>query len=228
MNLHGTAESGDISEQTCKIHRGQPMDYICLDGDCSKLVNCCILCIKNDHWECNNDLILDKGELSDKVTIQKVNAADIENLNKDFQDFFQEMHACLTQKYKKYMSSSLMFASSEQLTLKALMTSDDLSSFKEYCQVAIEEDGQIIVTPKNNPSNTNVNVHLRDFKENLRQEMDSFASSLNEIKFCVAGEFNLKNFSWHKNIGGTILFSHRQSLYYVNVQWQNLTVGKLN
>lgn len=52
----------------CKDHN-KPVIYFCFNPHCTSSSQACILCIKNNHTKCPDDLLVDKNEVNVKVNI---------------------------------------------------------------------------------------------------------------------------------------------------------------
>lgn len=53
----------------CKIHQTRELDFYCVDPHCKEDAIGCVICIKNNHKNCNDDLIVLKEEAKDKIKI---------------------------------------------------------------------------------------------------------------------------------------------------------------
>jgi hypothetical protein len=51
----------------CTLHPNKALVYLCLDSKCSKSSLNCIICIKNEHTKCHDDLIFEKDEAAQKI-----------------------------------------------------------------------------------------------------------------------------------------------------------------
>lgn len=51
---------------TCPDHKKEIL-YICFDKACKKNPNSCVLCIKNDHIKCKDDMIVEKDKAGFKI-----------------------------------------------------------------------------------------------------------------------------------------------------------------
>ena len=58
-------------EEFCKTHPKKTLSFYCLDGKCKKQPITCILCIKNDHNQCNDDLIVARSNAEDKILLKE-------------------------------------------------------------------------------------------------------------------------------------------------------------
>lgn len=206
MESSVTAMVSMSSDEMCPTHKTRRFKYVCMDLACSKNPTCCILCVKNNHSDCDDKLIIEKQKLAKKLVLKHINSQDMEDFREDIKKILQEMHAYLTQKYKKYMSQSLDYLSSETMTLNKLITPEALKGMKTQCNIAIQESGQIVISPKIDPGKINIKEDIRSFKEDIRTLMDKFTKDLNEIKFNPGGEMTLKEFTWHKNLSKSIMF----------------------
>ncbi len=82
--------------------------YYCLEPNCKKNTLCCILCVKNDHSNCHDDLILNREEASEKIKFLK-NENDskfiINKLNRIFELKIYELNMALLRKKKFFLDS---------------------------------------------------------------------------------------------------------------------------
>ena len=53
--------------QRCKFHPLNKNLYVCLEDSCIKNPIICMICIKNNHKNCNNDLIIEKNEFVKRI-----------------------------------------------------------------------------------------------------------------------------------------------------------------
>lgn len=185
----------------CPLHPDRPVRYVCLDTTCSEKSLCCILCIKNKHQNCDDKLIIERGVLPDKILLKNVSGGEMENFKEDVRKILQEMHAYLTQKYKKYMSESLNYIGSDTMTLAQLASEETIKGLKENCNIKLDANGKVEVCPKIDPSKPTIGEDMRSFKEDIRAVVDAFARDLNDVRFTSANSMNLGDFAWHKNLG---------------------------
>lgn len=192
--------SDSPSSLMCSVHSDRPCRYVCMDISCCEPALCCILCIKNKHQSCDDKFILERESLDEQIVLKNVSGAEMENFKSDIRKILQEMHAYLTQKYKKYMGESLNYLGSDGLTLAQLSSAETLKALKENCNVKMLKDKKLEISPKIDPTKESIKNDLRSFKEDLRALVDGFAKDLNEIRFTSADGLNLKDFTWHKNL----------------------------
>lgn len=50
----------------CEAHKKKIL-YYCLDKSCKKNPSCCVICIKNDHNKCKDELLVECEEAINKV-----------------------------------------------------------------------------------------------------------------------------------------------------------------
>ena len=143
---------------------------------------------------------MERSSLAERIRLKNVSGTEMENFKEDIRKIMQEMHAYLTQKYKKYMGETMNYLGSDSLSLEQLSSPETLKGMKENCTMVVKEEGIIEVSPKIDPSKPTIKEDLRTFKEEIRTLMDSFSKNLNQIRFTSAGSISLKDFSWHKNL----------------------------
>ena len=192
--------NADSSCSFCPSHPLRPCRYICLDISCNQDPLGCILCIKNKHQNCDDKFLMERSSLTEKIRLKNISGTEMENFKEDIRKIMQEMHAYLTQKYKKYMGETLNYLASDSLSLEQLSSVETLKGLKENCTMVVKDEGIIEVCPKIDPTKPSIKEDLRTFKEDIRTLMDSFSKNLNEIRFTSMGSISLKDFSWHKNL----------------------------
>ena len=124
----------------------------------------------------------------------------MEAFKEDIRKILQEMHAYLTQKYKKYMGESLNYIGSDSLSISQLGSEETLKGLKENCNIKSVNEDKIEISPKIDPSKASIKEDLRAFKEDIRALVDSFSKDLNDVRFSTSDGINLKDFTWHKNL----------------------------
>jgi hypothetical protein len=144
---------------------------------------------------------MERDDIPHKIKLKNVSGSEMEAFKGDVRKILQEMHAYLTQKYKKYMGESLNYIGSDVMTLAQLGSEETLKGLKENCNIKSIGEGHVEVSPKIDPSKQNINEDLRGFKEEIRGLVDNFAKDLNTIRFMSADSINISDFTWHKNIG---------------------------
>ena len=189
------------SDFFCSVHSNRPFKYICMDLDCIKHPNCCIICVKNNHRSCQDKLILEKNSLKEKLEILTVEGEEMSNFKEDMKKMLQEMHAYMTQKYKKYMSSTLNYLGSDALSEDQILNPETLKNIKNKFNLKIKDDNKISIAPKIDPKDPKLQESIRAYKEDIKNLMDDFSKRLDEIQFVVGSTLKISDFEFHKNIG---------------------------
>jgi len=143
---------------------------------------------------------MERDTLNKRISLKNVSGAEMESFKEDIRKILQEMHAYLTQKYKKYMGESLNYLGSDTMTLSQLGSMETLKALKENCNMKMKEDNVLEISPKIDPTKKNIKEDLRSFKEDIRAIVDNFSNELNNIRFTSSDGMNLKEFEWHKNL----------------------------
>lgn len=185
----------------CVAHSNRPFKYICMDLDCIKHPNCCIICIKNNHKSCESQFILEKSSLKERLEIVNVEQTEIESFQEDMKKMYQEIHVYMTQKYKKYMSNTISYLGNDTLTESQIMNPEVLLQLKSKFNLKIKENDKIVVTPKIDLKNKKIEESLRNYKEEIRTLIDQFSKDLEDVQLTVVKEIRLSDFVWHSNIG---------------------------
>lgn len=197
----------------CPTHTQREILYTCMDLACTKTPSCCILCVKNDHSSCNDTLLVENSEMSDKVQLQNVSGSQMLTFREDIRNLLQEMHAYMSQKFKKFTADSLVHLAAETLTLKQISDADTLKGLKEHCNIVVNGEGKIVVSQKIDPNSPTIKEDIRGYKEEIRGLIDEFNKSLAGVYFNTGNAMALSEFTWHKNLGKGVFIAigRRQS-----------------
>ena len=195
------AEVPPSNPNMCKTHPNRQILYTCFDLSCQKFPSCCILCVKNDHASCNDTLLVENSEISERVELKNVSGSEMITFRENMKNVLQEMHAYMSQKYKKFSADSLTNLASETLTLKQITNGDTLKGLKEHCNVVPDDKGKIVISQKINPNSPTINEDIRRYKEEIRTLIDEFNKKLGDVYFNTGNTMNLSDFEWHAKLG---------------------------
>ena len=107
---------------------------------------------------------MERDSLSERISLKNVSGAEMESFKEDIRKILQEMHAYLTQKYKKYMGESINYLGSDTLSLSQLSSQETLKALKENCNMKLKDNDILEISPKIDPTKLNIKEDLRAFK----------------------------------------------------------------
>lgn len=162
--------------------------------------------MKNDHASCNDNLLVENSEIHERVELKNVSSTEMITFRENMKSVLQEMHAYMSQKYKKFSADSLTNLASETLTLKQITDGDTLKGLKEHCHIVPDKEGKIVISQKINPSSPSINDDIRRYKEEIRGLIDDFNKKLGDVYFNTGNSMSLGDFEWHNRLSLALIF----------------------
>lgn len=55
---------------SCEAHH-KPLNFYCFDKTCKQTPLCCVICVKNLHNKCENNLLMEKEGVEERIQIME-------------------------------------------------------------------------------------------------------------------------------------------------------------
>lgn len=183
----------------CDTHLYRISDIVCLDPNCTNKANICFLCIKKDHFFCDENLFVTKAELKDRLDIQSFQSQNNELVIK-----VEEM---LNKSIKK-LTKSLMNKRDSLLNsfftisdVKELMDPGVMEKLKGNISVEFDEETKkVLVHFKYDGINSASIDLLNKFETQVQAKMNSYVKDFDKLEFVVVNKFKLSNWVGHRRV----------------------------
>ena len=198
----------------CDIHEGHIQTMVCLDNKCCEPALACSECIKQNHTDCNKNLIISKEEISEKVIINNL------RLNRDQTKSTIRKYI---KKHKEHFETRFGIWEKRLIKICNRVTFDDLidPSFigmvkRSFHITFLEESEKIKLFNKlNQISTTTLQSLVKTVSEELERSLDEYMEGLDKLRL-FESQMYVKDWDIHseiktKRIGNGILFKKKAS-----------------
>ena len=168
----------------CPEHKKEIV-YLCLDSSCENSPNSCFLCIKNKHFECDNDLLIYKQDCSSenfeikKIENEKKNVYK-EKMERVLEKFDYELQNFLSDFKKEKMS---MFLSNFEKGINFEEMQNKCNTLKNEFKIE-KTASKTIISPKLMKSSI-FEKNLENFEKSLQTKKKNFSETLQKIVFNI-------------------------------------------
>lgn len=185
-------------QETCEDHKKQIL-YYCLDPRCKSPPASCIICIKNIHYKCKDELLIESWEKEEKINLIK-NEQDptiiTSQLNQILELKLYEMNKSLISKKENFISSFNI-----QDSPKNIFSQEVLENIKKnYNFEYNEETSKINVSSKFNATSEQITESVSVFEKNLEKKLLNFLDEFSKLKFSIKGNLSSDDWISHSNI----------------------------
>ena len=197
-----TTQTGGVppTKKYCSKHNGREQLFVCFDPRCSKDIACCVLCVKNNHTLCNDDFIIQRSAIAERVFVTKTDSSDMDSFKNQIREILEEARATMNKKFDKYLSQTIDFLGSESVEISADMDLEILQGLKRNQNITVKDDDTIEISPKFDPSKPQIKQDLEVFRGDLDKFMQQFEKEINRVKYYTSGVFDSNIFEIHEKI----------------------------
>ena len=185
-------------QKTCSEH-SKAILYYCMDPRCKKAPQSCIICIKNDHHKCKDELLVESDEKEEKINLIKSeqDPTMITNqLNQILELKLYEMNKSLMLKKENFISSFNI-----QDSPKNIFSKDVLDNIKKNFNFDFDEESEKInVSSKFNATEEQITESVGVFEKNLEKKILNFLDEFSKLKFAIKGNLSADDWICHNNI----------------------------
>lgn len=202
------------SAPECNYHGEREAIYICLDPVCKKEPKCCLICVKNDHHKCNDNLVIKQSKVPSYVQIMNTGSSAMDAFKKKMEVIFEDVKEQMVENYNQYVNGSLGILGSDTIKVENLNNSESIKNIKENFNIEVTDDDTIQIAPRFNPGRKDIDEDLEVFKKNLENKLTKFSEMLRKVRFYNSDSISPQNFNIHAQIGKTRrIYSNYQMLF---------------
>ena len=186
-------------DEECNIHKARLVKYVCFDKKCIVENLNCVICILENHTECDNNLILEKDELYSKLNFKKLTNEEkkVVNLIKNKIDDSNKkmMKELLKLVREKIKSNDFNFENISKMSLENILKSRndyEINYDKISKKVKISE-----IQIKNNNDDRDINKYdemILKFKRKIDKIFEKFDENYKNTIYENIYQFEKKNF----------------------------------
>lgn len=184
--------------ETCSTHN-KPIIYYCFNPSCTQQAVSCMLCLKNNHHKCPDDLVVDKNEVGTKLNIleNQIDPKVITNrLNQILELKLFELNKSLMNKKQGFIKSFNLDEKTENL-----LDPEFLKNVKKNYNFNFnKETNKVEISSKFNVGEQEINDAIGSFEKNLEKKILDFLDEFQKLKFFIKGTLNIEDFVGHPNI----------------------------
>ncbi len=173
--------------------------YYCLDQRCKKNPSCCVICIKNEHNKCKDEMIIESEVARDTINLIK---SDLDptfitsKLNQIFELKLYEMQKTLMTKKSSFINSFNIQDSPQNILDK-----NALPEIKKNFNFDFnEESKKIDITSKFNATEEEINESVTTFEKSLEKKILVFLDEFSKLKFYIKGQMSCEDWIGHQNL----------------------------
>ena len=179
----------------CKDHN-ENMEFLCLDPDCELNVKSCMICIKENHCDCKDDLIIEKERLKEILVEDSQNK--IDELQKMRRDVFAENLKYYDEKcdsIKKSFESIL----AKDINLETV-DNDTLTILKNIFKIKENADGNLALTPIIIKDDKNYDLAKKEYEGKINSLVSEYIEKIKNLKIDFRMNFEASKFIKHPYI----------------------------
>lgn len=199
MTLHSNLSDNQLE---CIKHPGKKRLWICIDSLCSKETSsCCILCIKNDHTKCKDELIVDPSTFEKHAKILSSDF-DYSKLTKGLSNVILDQISNLNTKLSE--KQNIIMDSINLTSQKASLDLEKVCKMKSHLNIKHNKDTDLIeISTKIDINDENLQPSIDKFSKKLEDTFAKFLGDFSKLKFsAIGGKGSLSSSNWtgHANI----------------------------
>lgn len=186
----------------CIKHPGKKQYWTCLDPNCAKETSsCCILCVKNDHSNCKDDLLLNPEQFKEKVQIMESsfdNKMYINKVSSDLAEKTSVFNQNLSQKQSAIIDAIKLNSDTSKLDVATVC------NMKKHLNIKWNKEiEKIEISSKIEINEDNLPLSIEKFNKKLEDTFNGFLKDFSGLKFTACGSKSLSADEWtgHANVG---------------------------
>lgn len=184
-----------VDEIKCNVHH-EILSYTCLDPNCNESPNLCMICVKELHADCQDDLLIENEKMDKEVEI-KIETKNIELKTKRFDEIIKKQEATL----KNGLDLSLQAFDVISLKNVNLHELDDniLKILKRFYKISEDSETKELKI-KTMFEKLNKEKCIEAYKVDLEHYFTGFEKELKSMQFEINGFISLLKLKAHDAI----------------------------
>lgn len=196
-----------IQPQLCPTHPDKLMNIVCLDSSCKKSSLICLICLKNNHSNCNDDTVMGFEEFSNRMKIKESDSGTELWKNRIEEVLNANQEKLLNSLYTK--KESILFGFNKLNSSDNLLSHESLLDIKKNFKITLDDDSNdITISSKLDASNDKLEEGIEIFQKELSKKTDKYIQEFNNLNFYIRGEFHAGDWLGHSDIKVTDMGSH--------------------
>ena len=178
-------ESSVKETNECKDHF-EDIEFLCLDPDCDLNVKSCMLCIKENHFDCKDELIIEKEHLKEILSEdsqEKINK--LQKMRKKIFEqnlkFYEEKCDLRQKSFNKILEKGINL---KKINLNTLII------IKTIFKIEQNAEGKLTLNPIITKEDKNFELSKKEYKEKIKILIKDYIKKIKNLK--INPKINLK------------------------------------
>ena len=168
---------------SCSVHAGKELNIVCLDTNCRKPALICLICLKNDHNNCDDSKVMGIEEFKHRMEI-KESGSDL----KVWKDQIWKMLDKNEEKLQNALQAkklSILDGFSPLTKSTDMCNIDVIKSVKNNFNITVDDGEKVIISSKLEAPTYKIEKGLELFQKSLDRRTNKFIEDMNNLNFYV-------------------------------------------